>query len=153
MFSKILLVFFDFGHLQEETGYQNSTKSANRPLSLCQSQIFQKNFKKCFCFLEYYLWWEFRQYWTIFGGVRAQKPPKKGHFVDAESVLKTLKVFDLTNTNSILMKLTTIMYLHERVNRKALWARNSVLWLNFQEFSRTAIKTIPYVMHYLTSHH
>ena len=64
-------------------------------------------------------------------GSKAQKPPKKGHLVDAESVLKTLKVFNLTNTNSILMKLTTIMYLHERVNRKALWARNSVLWLNF----------------------
>ena len=25
-------------------------------------QIF---FKQCFCLLEYYLWWEFRQYWSI----------------------------------------------------------------------------------------
>ena len=29
------------------------------------------------------------------------------------------------------MKLTTIMYLHESVNRKALRTRNSFLWLNF----------------------
>ena len=31
-------------------------------------------FKRCFCLLEYYLWWEFYQYWTIFGELRAQKP-------------------------------------------------------------------------------
>ena len=39
-----------------------------------------------------------------FGGVRTQKLPIQGHFVDAESVVKTLKNF----TNTILMKLTTI---------------------------------------------
>ena len=63
------------------------------------------------------------------GGVRAQQPPKKGYFVDAESVRKTLEIFNLTTTNAILMKLTTIMYLHESVNRKALRARNSFFGL------------------------
>ena len=29
------------------------------------------------------------------------------------------------------MKFTTIVYLHEAVNRKALRATNSVFWLNF----------------------
>ena len=58
------------------------------------------------------------------GGVRAQKPPKKDYFVDAESV----RICD-TDTNAILMKLTTIMYLHESVNRKALRARNSFFGL------------------------
>ena len=43
-----------------------------------------------------------------FGGVRAQKLPKKGHFVDAELVGKTLKNFNLATKNAILMKLTTI---------------------------------------------
>ena len=64
--------------------------------------------------------------------VRAQKPPKKGYFVDAELVLKMLEIFNLTTTNAILMKLTTIMYLHDSVNRKALRARNSFFffWLN-----------------------
>ena len=47
------------------------------------------------------------------GGARAQKPPKKGYFVDAESVRKTLENFNLTTTNAILMKLTKIMVLHE----------------------------------------
>ena len=62
------------------------------------------------------------------GGVRAQKRPRKGYFVDAESVHKTLGIFNLTTANAILMKLTTIMYLHESVNRKALRARNSFLY-------------------------
>ena len=48
--------------------------------------------------------------------VRAQRTSKKGHFMDAKSVRKTLKTFNLTTTNAILMKLTTIMDLHESVN-------------------------------------
>ena len=35
--------------------------------------------------------------------------------MDAESVRETLKIYSLTITNAILMKLTTIMYLHETV--------------------------------------
>ena len=46
------------------------------------------------------------------GGVRAQKPPKKDYFVNAESVRKTLEIFNLTTIDAILMKLTTIMDLH-----------------------------------------
>ena len=42
---------------------------------------------------------------------RAEKPPKKGYFVDAESVRKT------------------IMYLHESLNPKALRAKNSLFFL------------------------
>ena len=47
---------------------------------------------------------------------------------------KLLKILNLTTANAILMKLTTIMYLHESVNREALIVRNSVFWINFQEF-------------------
>ena len=54
------------------------------------------------------------------GEVRAQKLSKKGYFVDAESVHKTLEIINLTIRNAILMKLATIMYLHESVNRKLL---------------------------------
>ena len=46
--------------------------------------------------------------------------------MDAESGRKTLKTFNLTTTNAIIMKLTTIMYLHESVNQKPLRVRNSV---------------------------
>ena len=52
--------------------------------------------------------------------------------MDAESTRKTLKTFDLTTANAILMKLTTIIYLYEHVNRKPL--RNSVFWRNIYEF-------------------
>ena len=40
-----------------------------------------KIFKQCFCFclLEYYLWWEFRQYWSILGE-QGPKTSKKGLF-------------------------------------------------------------------------
>ena len=44
----------------------------------------------------------------IFGEVRTKKLPKKGRFVDAESVRKTLKSFNLATTNTILMKLTRL---------------------------------------------
>ena len=50
--------------------------------------------------------------------------------MDAASVCQTLKTFDLTITTAILMKLTTIMNLHESVNRKLLRARNSVFCRN-----------------------
>ena len=63
-------------------------------------------------------------------GKKGQKPRKNGYFVNAESVRKTLDIFNLTITNAILMKLTTIMFLHESVNRKALRIRNSFFWLN-----------------------
>ena len=45
------------------------------------------------------------------GGVRAQKPPKNGYFVNAELVRKTLEIFSVTSTN-------------------ALRIRNSFFWLN-----------------------
>ena len=59
------------------------------------------------------------------GRVKTQKTSNKGYFLDAESVSETFEIFNLTTTNVILMKLNTIMYLHESVNREALRARNS----------------------------
>ena len=65
------------------------------------------------------------------GGVRAQKPTKKGYFVDAKSVRKTLEVFNLAIENTVLMELTTIMFLHESINQKALRVRNSFFFHSF----------------------
>ena len=50
------------------------------------------------------------------------------------TVGKTFKIFNLTTTNDILMKLTTIMYLHESVNQKAPRARNSAFGLISRNF-------------------
>ena len=97
-------------------------------LFFMKTRIPQIFFKQCFCLLQYYLWWEFWQYDIIFGGVRAQNLPKRA------VVRKTLKTFNLTITNDIVMKLTTIMYLHESVNRKSFGAKISVFWRNVYEF-------------------
>ena len=71
-------------------------------------KIFGRFFKSWFSLHETYLRWKFQQDWIIFGGLRAQTPPRKDHFMDAESVQKTLKILNLTTTDVILMKLTTI---------------------------------------------
>ena len=49
----------------------------------------------------------------MFGGERAQKPPKSGHFMDAASPRKHLKIYNFGTTNAIKVILTTIIYLHE----------------------------------------
>ena len=53
------------------------------------------------------------KYLTAFGEVIAQKPPKSTQKCYFLLVRETLKIYNLTTTNAILMKLTTIMYLHE----------------------------------------
>ena len=63
-------------------------------------------------------------------GVRAPKPPKNGYFVDEESVRKNYGIFNLAATSAILITLSTIMYLHESINRKTLRIRNLFFWLN-----------------------
>ena len=93
-------------------------KLSVRPFSI-KTRIIQKIFKQCFCLLEYYIWWEFQQNWAIFWGVRAQKLPQKGYFMDAELVRKTFII------TAIPMELTTIMHLYESVNQKPFRARDS----------------------------
>ena len=63
---------------------------------------------------------------ALLDNILANKGPKNPR--TGELVRKTLKTFNLTTTNAILMKLTSIMYLHKNVNRKPLRARNSVFW-------------------------
>ena len=61
----------------------------------------------------FYLWSKFEQNRGFFGGERAKKPPKMGHFMDAAPPRNNLKFYNLGTTNAIKMKLTTIMYLLE----------------------------------------
>ena len=49
-------------------------------------------------------------------GDERPKKTQKGHFMGAECVPKTRKIFNLTTTNAILMKLTTTLYLHNSFN-------------------------------------
>ena len=73
---------------------------------------FFKNLNFSKILLGQYLWCRFQQDRTIFGGVRAQNLPKMAHFMDAASPRKHWKIYNLTTTNAIKIKLTTISYLH-----------------------------------------
>ena len=66
--------------------------------------------------------------------VRAQKLPKKGHFVDAESVRKTEKNFNLASTNGILRKLTTINIFMRMLTERHLELEIQIFGLNFRHF-------------------
>ena len=57
----------------------------------------------------------------MFEGERAQKPSKRGHFMDAASPQKHLKIYNFGTTNVILMILTTIVYLHQTFDLAKNW--------------------------------
>ena len=64
---------------------------------------------------------EIQQTQVIFAVERAQKPPKRDHFMDTALPRKHLKIYNLTTTNATLMKLTIIMYLHMIFNLAEDW--------------------------------
>ena len=68
-----------------------------------------------------YFWSKFQQNPALFGGERAQKPPKMAHFMDAAPPRNNLKFYNLGTTNAIKMKLTTIMYLPEIFDFSKNW--------------------------------
>ena len=68
-------------------------------------ESFKKFSNKVFVYLSATFGENFGKIGSCFGGVRTQQPPKKGYFMDAESVRKTLKTYNLTTTYAILMKL------------------------------------------------
>ena len=113
------LSFFDFGHLWEEMGGQSWSKIWVRLFSI-KTQILQTFFKQWFYLLEYI----FEQ-----GPKNLQKGPFFRCWIGTQNL-----TLNLTTRNAILMKLTTIMCLHESVNQKPLRARNSVFWPNVYEF-------------------
>ena len=47
--------------------------------------------------------------------------PKSVNFMDAASPRKYLKIYNLSTTNATLMRLTTIMYLHNTFNLAEDW--------------------------------
>ena len=117
--------FFDFSHLQGVTGVggwdQSWTKKANFGCHVSvKIKIFQRLFKRCLFLLNNYLWWKLQQNWTIFEGVRIHKLCQRRHFMDAESVSKNLKIFNLTNYKCYTDK-TYQDYLHKTFNLVKLW--------------------------------
>ena len=130
-FSAPLIISFQFWPSSGRNGWSKLDQKCKLWVRLLfmKTRILQFFFKQRYCLLEYFLWWEFQQYWTIFGGV-TQKGPFHGCWIDT----KTLRTFSLTTKNAIMMKLTTIMYLHESENKKNFRARNSGFWSNVYKF-------------------
>ena len=93
----LLLISFNFSHLQEEMRGQSWTKSAN-----CESVPFplisnpSKKFQTVFLFARVLPPVRISDILDHIGVVRAQKSPKNGYFVDAESVRKSLEIFNVT---------------------------------------------------------
>ena len=58
-------------------------------------------------------------------GPYSEEKAPENHFMNAELVCKVLKDFNLTTTNAILIKLITIMYLHEIFNLTKKLGRSS----------------------------
>ena len=102
---------------------QKWTKTINfgYVLFLLKQLILKDCSETVFVLWKMYLWLKFQQTRVIFAGERAQKPPKRGHFMDAASPRKHLKIYNLTTTNATLMKLTTIMYLYKTFNLAEDW--------------------------------
>ena len=101
-----------------------------RPLSI-NNWTLKKFFKQYFCLLENVD--NIGPSWGSKGPRTSQKGLFRGCWIDTQNFGN----FNLIITDAILMKLTTIMYLHESVNRKALRVRNSFyfiiiffFWLN-----------------------
>ena len=59
-----------------------------------------------------YHWTKFQLNLSILVEVRAPKPPKMDHFIDAPLPPKHLIFYNFGTTNAIKIKLTSIMYLH-----------------------------------------
>ena len=83
-----------------------------------------KDFSNTVCLIRDFIWSKLQQDQTIFGGIRAQKATKRGHFMDAESIQKILKIFELTTTYAILMKLTTDIYLNKFFHLAESWCNS-----------------------------
>ena len=93
----LLLISFNFSHLQEEMRGQSWTKSTNFesvPFPLISNP--SKKFRTVFLFARVLPPVRISDLWDHIGAVRAQKPPKNGYFVDAESVRKSLEIFNVT---------------------------------------------------------
>ena len=69
-------------------------------------------------------WWKFCTNWNRLGGAIYEKLPKSGLQWYFSLLRKYLKIYNLATTDAILMKLTTIMYLHRGFNLEEDWGLN-----------------------------
>ena len=113
VFPHCWLYFFDFSHLQWKMGRQSRTKRSN-----FGSVSFSGKLKSFKVFLLFARVLPLVRILAILDHICGSKCPKTSK----------------QGLNAILMKLISIIFLHESVNRKLLRARNSVFWRNAYGF-------------------
>ena len=87
-FSALLLIYFDFSHLQGKQAIKVGSKVLTLGPSLFHKNSNRlKNFQTMFLFARVLPLLICRA--IFWGRVRTQKPPRKGHYMDAELVSKT----------------------------------------------------------------
>ena len=130
-FSALLLIFFDFGHPQGKRGVRIGPKVLTLDMSLFyENSNPLKKFQTTFLFSRILTLVRVSVKSEHIWRSKSSKTSLKALFHwswKLKLVRKTLKIYNLTITNAILMKRTTIMYLYESANRKPLRARNSFL--------------------------
>ena len=138
--------YFPFGHLQGVAGVRGGRvkvgpKKQTLGISFPRKLKIFKDYSKFVCFCEITISGE--NFSKIGAWVRTQQLPKKGHFMNTESVRKYLKIFNLTKDECHTDK-TYHNYLHKifnfgckRAYTKGIleWAIKSAFWLNFYEHS------------------
>ena len=90
------------------------------------------------------------------------------HFMDAESVQISLKIYNLTTTNAVLLKLTMILYLRKtfhltnrigckKIGRQRAETKKPLRMSQkisfFKGIFQATVKTVIYMMHYLILHY
>ena len=77
--------------------------------------------------------------------------------MDAESIRKTLKIFNFPTANAILMRLAPDIYLYKVFHLvKSLdikMSRKIDFLVQFRPFLNTSINAVGYLMHHLACHH
>ena len=79
-FSTLLLIFFDFDYLWGKRAVKVGRKVKTLGPSVHENSNPSNFFQTMFFLLEYYPWWEFWIYWTIFGVSKAPKTSPKWPF-------------------------------------------------------------------------
>ena len=127
-----------------------------RPSSV-KIQIFERFFKHCVCLIGRLPLVKISAKLNNIWESRTQNPLQRDPLIDAESIRKTLKVFNFTTTKAILMKLITDIYLNIFFHLPKSWGIRMNLKISFlaqfRPFRNTSIKTLAYLMHHLTCSH
>ena len=124
-------------HLAKNWGVTHRVQEAvnEKPLKKSQKTSFLAQFlgifrtiSKTVIYVTRYIaphyFFKFQKNLTAFGGVMARKPPRSSLQWQFLLLRKQLKIHNLATTNSILMKLTTIMYFHKTFNLAEDWVLN-----------------------------